>query len=82
MYFILELKTQLELQQSELEMSHFSLQQAVFLESDSGESLLWPQRGGMGELSPKHGQFLCQDLLLPILGCEKISALHRCCWHT
>lgn len=42
----LVLKAQLELQQSELELSHFDLQQALFLlESDAGESLLWPWRG-------------------------------------
>lgn len=33
------LKAQLELQQSELELSHFDLQKALFLlESDTGES--------------------------------------------
>lgn len=40
------LKAQLELQQSELELSHFDLQQALFLlESDAGESLLRAWRG-------------------------------------
>jgi len=40
------LKAQLELQQRELELSHFDLQQALFLlESDTGESVLWVWRG-------------------------------------
>uniref|UniRef100_A0A672VBH9 separase n=1 Tax=Strigops habroptila TaxID=2489341 RepID=A0A672VBH9_STRHB len=47
----LVLKAQLELQQSELELSHSDLQQALFLlEPDSGESLLWLEEGnGAGE---------------------------------
>lgn len=43
------LKAQLELQQSELELSHWNLQQALLLlESGTGESLLraWAKRGG------------------------------------
>lgn len=45
----LVLKAQLELQQSELELSHWNLQQALFLlESGTGESPLWAcaKRGG------------------------------------
>lgn len=55
----LVLKAQLELQQSELELSHFDLQQALFLlESDTSESPLWGGGTGRAEVSPEPG--LCR----------------------